>query len=68
MMTQSEIDLLQAEECIGKKVSLSLDPESKGHIVRVCIVPGCRMYTIQWCDEGCITQGDVYGFQMSLEE
>lgn len=63
---QSDIDLLQAEECIGRTARLVLDSEVVGHVIRVNVHLGNRSYTLEWPLDGAMHQSDFYGFQLEL--
>jgi len=65
---QWDIDLLTADECVGRKARLVLDPDLVGHVIRVNIHPGNRAYTLEWPVDGSMHQGDFYGFQLDLLE
>jgi len=66
--SQSELDLLQAEECVARKAHLVLLPDVVGHIISVHVTLGCRAYTFEWFFEGLLYQNDFYGFQLAMED
>ena len=63
---QSDIDLLQTEECIGRKARYVLDPEIVGHVIHINVNLSSRSYTLEWPLDGSIHQSDFYGFQLEL--
>lgn len=65
---QSDIDLVPAEELVGRLAHLVLDPSLRGHVIGVWVRPVGRVYTMEWCYDGALHQADFYGFQLELEE
>jgi hypothetical protein len=65
---KAELDLLQAEECVGRKAHLVMTADVRGHIVGVWTRLGSRAYNLEWVVEGAIHNCDFYGFQLELED
>jgi len=66
--TQSDIDLVPAEELVGRRAHLVISPETAGQIVGVWVKLGSREYTLTWFWDGSTHSCEFYGFQLVLED
>ncbi len=63
-----EIDLALAEDLFGRTARMVGSDNIKGQITRVILVPGGRVYQLEWPHEGTTYCREFYGFQLELDD
>jgi len=63
---REDIDIVPAEELIGRTVSFVVKPNIHGQVTGVFIGQSCRTYRVDYYDDN-FSSVTMYGFQLILE-